>query len=160
LPAAIAAMLNRTGLPADKLQLEITENAIVDTGSTDLDDLARNRVRLAIDDFGTGYSSLSYLADLPVHAIKLAPRFLHGIDNTGAHHSNGTILPALITLSHDLGLTVIAEGIETAAQADQLTALGCDLGQGFHLGHPTTPERITRLLARDPTDEDARDRDP
>jgi diguanylate cyclase (GGDEF)-like protein len=157
LPAAIVAMLNRTGLPADKLQLEITENAIVDTGSTDLDDLARNRVRLAIDDFGTDYSSLSYLADLPVHAIKLAPRFLYGIENTGAHHAKGTILLALITLSHDLGLTVIAEGIETAAQADRLTALGCDLGQGFHLGHPTTPERITRLLAGDPTDEDARD---
>jgi len=157
LPAAIAAMLNRTGLPADKLQLEITENALVDTGSTDLDDLARSRVRLAIDDFGTGYSSLSYLADLPVHAIKLAPRFLHGIADTADRHSNATILPALITLSHDLGLTVIAEGIETAAQAERLTALGCDLGQGFHLGHPVTPDRITRLLAGDATDEDARD---
>jgi diguanylate cyclase (GGDEF)-like protein len=153
LPAAIAAILGRTGLPADTLQLEITENAIVDTGSTDLDDLARNRVRLAIDDFGTGYSSLSYLAGLPMHAIKLGPRFLNGIDGAGARNSNATILPALIALSHDLGLTVIAEGIETAAQADRLTALGCDLGQGFYLGQPATPSRISRLLAGDPTGE-------
>jgi diguanylate cyclase len=150
LAAAIAAILDRTGLPAGQLQLEITESAMVNTEDATLDalhSLARNGIRLAIDDFGTGYSCLAYLADLPVHAIKLAPGFLHGLDDTGDCHPNSTILSALISLSHNLDLTVTAEGIETEAQTQQLAALGCDIGQGFHLGHPTTTEHVTQLLA-------------
>lgn len=150
LVAAIASILHRTGLSADRLQLEITESAIINTGDDTkqtLHSLANNGIRLAIDDFGTGYSCLAYLADLPVHAIKLAPGFLHGLDETDTKHSNGTILPAaLIALGHDLDLTVTAEGIETSAQTRHLTALNCDFGQGFYLGHPTTAERITQLL--------------
>ncbi|HEV2778440.1 MAG TPA: bifunctional diguanylate cyclase/phosphodiesterase [Actinophytocola sp.] len=155
LPAAIMATLGRTGLRPHRLQLEITESAIVDTGDTaahSLRVLARSGIQLAIDDFGTGYSSLAYLADLPVHAVKLAPNFLQGIDDPSTGHSNSTILPALISLSHDLDLTVTAEGIETPAQAHRLTTLGCDLGQGFHLGRPTTAEHISIQLARNPPD--------
>jgi EAL domain-containing protein (putative c-di-GMP-specific phosphodiesterase class I) len=100
---------------------------------------------LAIDDFGTGYSCLAYLADLPFHAIKFAPGFLHGL-GVDADHSNNTILPALIKLGHDLGLTVTAEGIETVTEAQVLTALGCDLGQGFHFARPVPGEHLTRLL--------------
>src|SRR5215470_2298158 len=133
LAAAVTATLEKTGLPAERLQLEITESALVNTGDDSLETLhtlARNGIRLAIDDFGTGYSSLAYLAKLPIHAIKLAPGFLEGIDRGGDHHPNVTILTALIELSHDLRLTITAEGIETRAQAKQLTMLGCDLGQG------------------------------
>jgi diguanylate cyclase (GGDEF)-like protein len=151
LTAAIAATLEQTGLPAEQLQLEITESTIVSSGDDSLETLhalARSGIRLAIDDFGTGYSSLAYLTDLPIHAVKLAPRFLKGIGRADGHHSNATVLPALIKLSHDLGLTVTAEGIETSAQAKQLTILGCDLGQGFHLGRPTTAQRLPRLLAK------------
>ena len=148
LVAAVAAALDRSGLPGDQLQLEITESALVGGHAVELEtlrDLAAAGVRLAIDDFGTGYSCLAYLADLPVHAIKLAPGFLHGLDDGGPGHSNRTILPALISLSHDLDLTVTAEGVESATQAQHLTTMGCDLGQGFHLGHPTCPERIAEL---------------
>jgi len=146
LAATVATTLARTGLSPELLQLEITESVLVgdrDSAVDTLHTLAGTGVQLAIDDFGTGYSSLAYLADLPVHALKLAPGFLRGLD--GAGNSNSTILPAIITLSHDLGLTVTAEGVETADQAERLTALRCDLGQGFHLGHPTTPEQITPL---------------
>ncbi|GII24504.1 putative bifunctional diguanylate cyclase/phosphodiesterase [Planosporangium mesophilum] len=180
LPAAVAAVLDRTGLPPDLLQLEVTENAIVDTGDTSLDvlhALADLGVRLAIDDFGTGYSSLAYLSEIPIHSIKLAAGFLRGLAAVPpesvppesvppesvspesvpsgalaphtlppARRSNDTLVPALIDLGHDLGLSVTVEGIETAVQAERLTGLGCDLGQGFHLGRPTTADEITRLV--------------
>ncbi|HEU5471470.1 MAG TPA: bifunctional diguanylate cyclase/phosphodiesterase [Actinophytocola sp.] len=146
--ATVASTLDRTGLAPHELQLEITESAII--GVSDAVDvlhtLARSGVRLAIDDFGTGYSCLAYLAELPVHAVKLAPGFLAGIDDTEPGHRNTKILPTLIDLGHELDLTVTAEGVETQAQAERLTALGCDLGQGFHLGRPTTPAQVTELL--------------
>ena len=148
LAAAVASALKQTGLPPDRLQLEITESTIVNNGDSALDTLhilAHSGVKLAIDDFGTGYSSLAYLADLPIHAIKLAPGFLHGFHDIDGDHSNNTILPSLIRLGHDLGLTVTAEGIETPEQADQLTNLGCDLGQGFYLGRPEPPEAVPPL---------------
>ena len=87
-----------------------------------------------------GYGS-SYLAELPVHNLKLAASFLRGI---ATPTPNRTILPALINLSHDLGLT--AEGIETPYQAGHLRHLGCDWGQGYHLGRPVPAARITELL--------------
>jgi diguanylate cyclase len=142
LAAAIVSALKHAGLPPSRLQLEITESAIIDNGDTALDTLhilAHTGIKLAIDDFGTGYSSLAYLADLPIHAIKLAPGFLHGFNDVDGDHSNNTILPALIRLGHDLDLTVTAEGVETADQAERLANLGCDLGQGFYLGRPEIP---------------------
>jgi EAL domain-containing protein (putative c-di-GMP-specific phosphodiesterase class I) len=148
---AITAVLRRTGWPADLLQLEITESAIIGTGDDAIDTLqalTHQGIRLAIDDFGTGYSSLAYLAELPVHNLKLAASFLRGIDaGTDAGRSNRAILPAVIALSHDLNLTVTAEGIETETQAQHLRDLGCDLGQGFHLGRPTPAREIAALLS-------------
>jgi diguanylate cyclase len=151
LVAAITAVLRRTGWPAELLQLEITESAIIGTGDEAIDTLkalAQQGIHLAIDDFGTGYSSLAYLAELPVHNLKLAASFLRELDEgTAAGRSNRTILPAMITLSHNLGLTVTAEGIETQTQADHLRDLGCDVGQGFHLGRPMPAARIAALLS-------------
>jgi diguanylate cyclase (GGDEF)-like protein len=148
--AGITSVLRRTGWPAELLQLEITESAIIGTDDDALDivhGLADLGVALAIDDFGTGYSSLAYLSELPVHNLKLAASFLRGLDTeTRAARSNLTILPALITLSHDLGVTVTAEGIETAAQAAHLMGLGCDYGQGYWLGRPVPPADIRNLL--------------
>jgi diguanylate cyclase (GGDEF)-like protein len=152
LVAAITSVLRRTGWDASDLQLEITESAFLGSDNDALETLhalTRMGIRLSIDDFGTGYSSLAYLASLPVHNVKLAASFLHGVD-TGSEtgRSNRTILPALITLSHDLSLTVTAEGIETAGQAEHLRGIGCDLGQGYFLGRPTTAEQITERLER------------
>ncbi len=148
--AAVAAVLRDTGWPAELLQLEITESAIIGSGDDALDalhTLAGLGIRLAIDDFGTGYSSLAYLAELPVHNLKLAASFLCGIATPiPARRSNRTILPALINLSHDLGLTATAEGVETEYQAEHLRYLGCDWGQGYHLGRPVPAARITELL--------------
>jgi EAL domain-containing protein (putative c-di-GMP-specific phosphodiesterase class I) len=147
----IAGVLRRTGWPAEQLQLEITESAFIgtdDDAMATLHALTRLGIRLSIDDFGTGYSSLAYLAELPVHNLKLAASFLHDLDaGSQAGRSNRTILPALITLSHNLDLTVTAEGIETPVQAELLRTIGCDLGQGYHLGRPVPAEQLTGLLA-------------
>jgi diguanylate cyclase len=150
LVAAIGAVLRRTGWDAEWLQLEITESAFIgsdDDAPETLHALTGLGIRLSIDDFGTGYSNLAYLAELPVHNVKLAASFLRGVDTPSeASRSNETILPALITLSHDLDLSVTAEGIETVGQAGHLRDLDCDFGQGYHLGRPMPAERITQLL--------------
>jgi diguanylate cyclase (GGDEF)-like protein len=154
LVAAIASVLDRSGLPPGQLQLEITESAALDAHHRILHELAGLGIRLAIDDFGTGYSSLAHLAELPVRTVKLAARFLHAVpDGPGRATPHGpgratppTLLPNVIDMCHDLGISVTAEGVETAAQAHRLTTLGCDTGQGFHLGKPTTPAGLVGLL--------------
>jgi diguanylate cyclase (GGDEF)-like protein len=147
----IISVLRRTGWPAEWLQLEITESAFLgtdDDAMNTLHALTDLGLRLSIDDFGTGYSNLAYLAALPVRNLKLAGIFLQNVDmSSQAGRSNRTILPALIALSHDLDLTVTAEGIETQAQADLLRDIGCEFGQGFHLGKPMLPEQIASLLS-------------
>lgn len=149
LAATVAAILERTGLPACQLQLEVTETALAKGMDGELDALraiAMQGVRLAIDDFA-GYSCLAYLADLPVHVVKLAPGLLVGIGESGVSHSNNVILPALVKLTHDLGLTVIADGVETARQVRILADLNCDLGQGLYLGRPGANRHISRMLS-------------
>lgn len=153
---AITSILRRTNWSAEQLQLEITESAFIgsdDEAMATLHALTCMGIRLSIDDFGTGYSSLAYLAEMPVSNLKLASHFLRGLDNSSATgRSNRTILPALITLSHDMELTVTAEGIETSSQARHLRGIGCDYGQGYHLGRPMPAKRIPGLLADDVRD--------
>jgi diguanylate cyclase (GGDEF)-like protein len=131
---AVADTLHRTGLPNGRLQLEITESAAVERHRDVLRRLADLGIRLAIDDFGTGYSSLAALATLPVSNVKLAAEFLAAVGNrrTGVTAA----LRHTIRLCHDLGMTVTAEGIETAAQEEVLRDLDCDYGQGFHYAAP------------------------
>jgi diguanylate cyclase (GGDEF)-like protein len=148
LAAAVADIIDRTQLPPVHLQLEITESAYLDVHHQTLDQLADLGVRLVIDDFGTGYSSLAYLAELPICTVKLAARFLHGIDTAPHTAPTARILTHVITMCHDLDISVTAEGIETSAQAQYLTELGCDIGQGFHLAVPTDPAHLTRMLDR------------
>jgi diguanylate cyclase (GGDEF)-like protein len=158
--ADVAAVLDRTGLPAHKLQLEITESAVMgDDPETlvRLHDLAALGVRLAIDDFGTGYSNLAYVRTLPVHSLKLAGQFVDDLRRPrrsvlpSGNPIPGTppeaaFLRILVTLGHTLGLTVTAEGVETLEQAEVLQSIGCETGQGYYLGYPTAPENITELL--------------
>jgi diguanylate cyclase (GGDEF)-like protein len=150
LVADVAAVLDRTSLPPDRLQLEITESAVmgndIETVAA-LHQLANLGVRLAIDDFGTGYSNLAYLRALPVHELKLAGQFIQYLRRPSANDpTDEAILSAVVSLGHTLGLTVTAECVETVAQAEGLRAVGCDAGQGWHLGRPVSPNRISKLL--------------
>jgi len=131
LPERIRGFLSAAGLPADYLSLEITENAIIQEPQRARDILLTLKdmgVRTIIDDFGTGYSSLVYLRQLPVTEIKIDKSFI--IDMTQSDDDRH-IVQATITMAHDLGLSVTAEGIENAITAKQLRNYDCDKGQGF-----------------------------
>jgi diguanylate cyclase (GGDEF)-like protein len=129
----VRGILADTGLPAHRLQLEITESDSVDQdhrNHASLLELAGLGVRLAIDDFGSGYSNLGYLQAMPLHELKIDARFLSGLGESKS------LLPTLVDLAHTLGMTALAEGVETREQADYLDAIGCDVGQGWHFGRP------------------------
>lgn len=147
LAGEILEVLDRTGLAPTRLQLEITESTAVVVSDRQalgtLEALAHRGVRNVIDDFGTGYSNFAYLHNLPVHGIKLASQLLDGAEGRQAGHA---ILGGLISLCSMLGLTVTAEGVETAAQAQALRTLGCELGQGWHFGRPVSADRLAALL--------------
>ena len=149
----VATVLDETGWPAELLQLELTESALMGTpdGSlAALHALAEMGVRIAIDDFGTGYSNFAYLRRLPVHALKLAGPFVTGAA-AGAEWGEQVdreVVGLVIALAHTLGLTVTAESVETADQFAHLQQLGCDTGQGWFFAVPVPAEQIPPLLAR------------
>ncbi|MFY1690786.1 putative bifunctional diguanylate cyclase/phosphodiesterase [Plantactinospora sp. WMMB782] len=146
----VSEVLRQTGLPADLLQLELTESAVMATAGEPLPALRRLAalgVRLAIDDFGTGYSNLAYLRRLPIHNLKLAGPFVEGIRSSDRQGLvDGRIVDALVRLAHALGLTVTAEAVETLGQADQLRALGCDAAQGRYFAAPSAEGQIAKWL--------------
>jgi diguanylate cyclase (GGDEF)-like protein/PAS domain S-box-containing protein len=149
----VADALARTGLPAELLQLELTESAVMGTAGEPLRSLHRLAglgVRLAIDDFGTGYSNLAYLRRLPIHCLKLAGPFVEGIRaddrDVPADQRDERIVDALVRLAHALELSVTAEAVETQAQAERLRALRCDTGQGRWFGPPMPADQITARL--------------
>ena len=138
----IEQALQRNFVPAAQLLCEITESvAMEDIKATQrtFDDLARVGVYLSIDDFGTGYSSLSYLRQLPARQLKIDRSFVQDLE-----HSNDAraVVDAVIRLSHALGLRVVAEGVETAAQNDILLEMGCDELQGYHFARPMSAEAL------------------
>jgi diguanylate cyclase len=140
LNVSAGAVLARTGLAPDRLWLEITESGLiadVDATVMSLHALRELGVRLAVDDFGTGYTTLVNLKRFPVDVIKIDRSFVHGLNHDRA---DTAIVTAVIRLAHDLGLMVVAEGVETAEQRRQLQALGCDYLQGFHIGRPAPVE--------------------
>jgi diguanylate cyclase (GGDEF)-like protein/PAS domain S-box-containing protein len=128
--------LAETGLPAHRLELEITEGALIGDADDAVEKLARLKalgLRLAIDDFGTGYSSLAYLKRFPVDKLKVDQAFVRGIPN---NRTDCEIVAAVIALGKALGLDVLAEGIESEEQYRYLMALGCHTAQGYLLGRP------------------------
>jgi diguanylate cyclase (GGDEF)-like protein/PAS domain S-box-containing protein len=146
----VERVLAETGLEPERLQFELTESQIMATDGGPLErlrELAAMGVRIAIDDFGTGYSNLAYLRRLPVCELKIAGSFVEGLRKPGdADPVDARIVASLVELAHALGLTVTAEGIETAAQAERLRAIGCDAGQGWYFSRPGPPDRIATLL--------------
>jgi EAL domain-containing protein (putative c-di-GMP-specific phosphodiesterase class I) len=104
-------------------------------------------VRLVIDDFGREYSSLSYLKRLPVDGLKIDDSFVEGL---GEDPTNTTIVEAVISLAHSLGLEVTGEGVDTAEKLEHLRRMGCDLVQGYHLAGPLPSEEVESLLADQP----------
>jgi len=129
--------------------LELTESVLMDdaggptTPCGTLQRLHDLGVRLAIDDFGTGYSSLAYLRRFPIDLLKIDRQFTAGL---GRVPQDRAIVATIIHLGHALGLTVTAEGVETADQLAELQRLGCDQAQGFHLAHPQPAELLEDLL--------------
>ena len=126
----------RTGQPAERLKLEITESAVMAEPGRVLDSMKRLRsagIRFSIDDFGTGYSSLAYLQRLPVEEIKIDRSFVgHMIEETGST----AIVRATIELGGSLGLDVVAEGVEDEPTWQALKRMGCSAAQGFFIGRP------------------------
>jgi diguanylate cyclase (GGDEF)-like protein len=145
-PGRIREMLNAHGIPASSLILEITENLVMadpDGSIRCLDELHEMGVRLVIDDFGKGYSSLSYLRRLPVDEIKIDRSFIIGL----ADGEDDTLVRCMIELAHNLGLTVVAEGVETDAVLHQLAELHCDAAQGYYLVKPAPAPQIAEWMA-------------
>jgi EAL domain-containing protein (putative c-di-GMP-specific phosphodiesterase class I) len=143
----VRSVLTEAGLPAGSLTIEITEGSIMSRPAEALATMQQLReigVRLSIDDFGTGYSSLAYLQRLPVTALKVDRSFVSAMrGNSGSR----AIVRSTIDLAHDLGLTVVAEGVEDAATLDELARLKCDLAQGYHMCRPMPATDMTAWLA-------------
>jgi diguanylate cyclase (GGDEF)-like protein len=150
LPAYLGALLAETGVRAEQLELEITESTILADPfrvRQVLDGLNAMGLRLAIDDFGTGYSSLAYLKRLPVQTIKIDRSFVMGM---AENSSDATIVRSTIELGRNLGLAVVAEGVETQDDWDALRGYGCTLAQGYLIGKPMPPDELSALLERAP----------
>lgn len=142
LPVTVLRLLADASLPAHLLELEITETAIMTDpkrATEVLRHLQAMGVRVAVDDFGVGYTSLTYLKSLPVNTLKIDRCFINEMLHTDKDQA---IAEAVIGLGHKLGLTVLAEGIESQAVLDRLKSLNCDEGQGYHLGRPMPPEQL------------------
>ena len=142
IPSLIREVLDDVGYDAKKLELEITETAVMNDMRDAIDVLNQLHdigVSLSIDDFGTGYSSLSYLRQLPVNRIKIDRSFIAEIDTTAAA---AAIARAVVTLGQSLGLEVVAEGVETASQLQYLKDINCDEAQGFLYSRPVPPEEF------------------
>jgi EAL domain-containing protein (putative c-di-GMP-specific phosphodiesterase class I) len=135
-------------LPAESLQVEVTERVLMEASNSAMSGLKILRaagVRVGLDDFGTGYSSLSYLRLFPLDFVKIDRSFIAELPRGGAV---AAIVASVIDLSHALGMAVVAEGVETAIQAERLAALGCDRAQGYHFAAAGPSDSIERLVLR------------
>ncbi|SOD94562.1 diguanylate cyclase (GGDEF) domain-containing protein [Blastococcus haudaquaticus] len=146
LPDLVERLLTGHGVPAALLRLEVTESAVMGDAARCMEVLQRLHdlgVKLSIDDFGTGYSSMAYLRRLPVDELKIDRSFVLGMTTT-AH--DAVLVRTAIDLGHNLGLTVVAEGVEEQAHVTLLRELGCDVAQGYHFARPMGAEQMTELL--------------
>jgi diguanylate cyclase (GGDEF)-like protein len=146
-PGRVREMLDAHGTAPHSLSLEITENLVMsdpDGSARCLDELHEMGVRLVIDDFGKGYSSLSYLRRLPVDEIKIDRSFLIGL----ADGEDDTLVRCMIELAHNLGMTAVAEGVETESVFEQLAELNCDAAQGYFISRPAPAGNLLEWIAR------------
>ncbi|GAA3157871.1 hypothetical protein GCM10010531_06560 [Blastococcus jejuensis] len=147
LPDMVQRLLTEHRVPASLLRLEVTESAVMGDAARCMDVLQRLHdlgVRLSIDDFGTGYSSMAYLRRLPVDELKIDRSFVLGMCTTA---QDAVLVRTAIDLGHNLGLTVVAEGVEGAEHVDALRTLGCDIAQGYHFARPMPAAQLSELLA-------------
>jgi diguanylate cyclase (GGDEF)-like protein/PAS domain S-box-containing protein len=146
LVADVRAALDESGLPASSLILEITESALIAESLPTIRSLRELRalgVRIALDDFGTGYSSLSHLRRFPIDIVKIDRSFVAAV----TRERGGSLVRSIIDLGRTMDKTIIAEGIETAAQAEKLEAMDCGLGQGFYFSRAVTADDAREILA-------------
>lgn len=147
IPGEVARVLDESGVPARRLQLEVTESMLIrDTEGVAemLRQVAAQGVCIALDDFGTGYSNLASLSQLPLHAFKLDQRFVRGVDSNQA---NASIASSVCHLAVGLGKHVVAEGIETCEECVKLMKIGYRIGQGYRYGRPLPEDEFFALLA-------------
>ena len=145
---AVVAALEASGLPPERLEVEITEGVLLNDTEETLGTLRRLRnlgVKIAMDDFGTGYSSLGYLQKFPFDKVKIDRSFVRHL---GGNRSAEAIVRAVVGMSHALGVHTIAEGVETSVQADMLRQKGCEEVQGYLYGRPMPPAAFAELLAK------------
>jgi EAL domain-containing protein (putative c-di-GMP-specific phosphodiesterase class I) len=138
--------LELAGPAAERLHLELTEASLIAEGTSSarrIAELDRLGVRLVLDDFGTGYSALSYLQRFPLDAIKIDRTFISHLPEARPQRA---LVGGIVSIAHAFGLTIVAEGVETAAQAEVARELGCELAQGFLFGRADTAEAACRLL--------------
>jgi EAL domain-containing protein (putative c-di-GMP-specific phosphodiesterase class I) len=146
-PEELERLLYRWDVAPAQLDLEITESTVMSNPKRAMDALNQLRalgVGLVLDDFGTGYSSLTFLRGLPVDQIKIDRSF---VENMATSSTDSVIVRALIDLAHNLGLHVVAEGVENELVASSLTELGCDAAQGFYLSTPRSGRELTEWLS-------------
>ena len=152
LPEWIESFLRDSGLPANRLELELTESAIMNDAETNIAKLAELKsmgLELAVDDFGTGYSSLSYLKRFPIDTLKIDQSFVADLDSP----DGAAIVDAILALSKTLNLRSIAEGIEDTHQLAYLVNKGCDLLQGYYFARPIYPEEVPDMLMQNFSDQ-------
>jgi EAL domain-containing protein (putative c-di-GMP-specific phosphodiesterase class I) len=147
LPSYISGLLTEASLPPSWLVLEITETAIMRDPAYALKilrDLKGRGIRLSIDDFGTGYSSLAHLKRLPVDELKIDKSFVLNLNSQST--DDAVIVRSTIELGHNMGLTVIAEGVETIESLDILKRLGCDMAQGYYMSPPIPAAELLKWM--------------
>ncbi|MGB8650246.1 MAG: EAL domain-containing protein [Mycobacteriales bacterium] len=147
---AIAKALADSGLPPQRLSLEIPESVLLGdqpSCSRVLRGLEALGVRLAVDAFGTGFSSLTYLRSFPVDALKIDRSFVQGLGDPESDRADRAIVAGIVDLAHAFGLTTVAEGVESAVQVESLRDLGCEQVQGFHLGRPMPAADLLAALS-------------
>jgi diguanylate cyclase (GGDEF)-like protein len=146
LPDRVAVALERWGVPPSKLIIEVTESSIMTDpkrAGVVLQQLRRIGVDVAIDDYGTGHASLNYLKQFDIDELKIDKSFIMNLD---LESSDAIIVASTVELGHNLGLRIVAEGVEDAATLEWLSSLGCDIAQGYHIGRPMAPESVVELV--------------
>jgi EAL domain-containing protein (putative c-di-GMP-specific phosphodiesterase class I) len=139
-------IMHTAGFPTSRLTIEVTENAIMTNplrSARVLEEFAESGIQISVDDFGTGYSSLSYLQKFPIHELKIDKSFVIGLHETS---NNYPIVNATIAMAHDLGMTVVAEGVEDLRVLQLLEKLGCNRVQGYHFSKALTYDELAKWL--------------